>query len=155
MLGVRLVRQGTQGCSFLTFSDLFKDTRKNAPLYSFSYNMLLFMTFRPFLPQKKFRSVFRSEMRHSGAFQIIEIQNFLRPWWRYSLINVLKCFILEHFRSSESKIFVINVWKCLILELKIIDIQNFLQPLWRYLSWETDEHLEAPVWRLWYVFWIL
>ena len=43
------------------------------------------------------------EILHSGVFKIIEIQNFLQPRWRYSVINMLKSFILELLRSPQLK----------------------------------------------------
>ena len=124
------------GVPGMLLSDLFwpfQGYQKNMLLYtpfpttcSFSWPFVLFclkkisgLYFRSY---RYYFSDNRSEMRHSGAFQIIEIQNFLQPWWRYSVINVWKCFILEHWRSSKSKIFfshcedVIDLLRSFILE---------------------------------------
>ena len=49
------------------------------------------------------------EFLHSGAFQGIQIQNFLQPWWKYIIKNnifseTIKNFVLEHFRASKFEI---------------------------------------------------
>ena len=47
---------------------------------------------------------------HSGAFQRMEIQNFLQPWWNYFNKNLDK---FLHFGAFQR-----------------MEIQNFLQPWW-------------------------